>query len=467
MYNLPRGVVIRCVCSFAFMASGLTAWSADGAKNAPAQPEPSQYNSAGINYDLITRTLPANLTPQTAVCYDSRTNQLTAEANSFEVKSVQPACVGTEILPNRAIEVQKSAADPTSYTPSYSMIFESRSTSWAWAADYSWSGFQTELSTYSSFRLEHVDTYGKNVFYYAGTWTGDGIGWAYMLNYTNYSTFLSLLNAWPNGTTRYRPSQLTTYLYRHDGTMNYGAVAVADNLGFAWTINGSNQSTFTTWINNEYSGNRRLVDIRCYTDASGTLYYSAVSKDATFAQQAAWNISYSTFQSDNTTYVGQGYRLVSFHQYMSGGTLYCCALWNKDGIGGAWAVNLTNVSTLQSQATTYINAGYRPMLIDVFDNDPVAIDVAATQPSKFELQQNFPNPFNPSTTIRYGLEHRTAVSLNVYNALGQRVATLANDTEEPGYHEVKFDASGLASGIYFYQIVAGTYTETKKLVLMR
>ena len=88
-------------------------------------------------------------------------------------------------------------------------------------------------------------------------------------------------------------------------------------------------------------------------------------------------------------------------------------------------------------------------------------------PAKTALLQNFPNPFNPSTTIRFGLPNRARVTLTVYNTLGQQVSLLVNENREAGYHEVKFDGSGLASGVYFYRLQAGSYAEAKKLLLLR
>ncbi len=88
-------------------------------------------------------------------------------------------------------------------------------------------------------------------------------------------------------------------------------------------------------------------------------------------------------------------------------------------------------------------------------------------PASMELSQNYPNPFNPSTTIRYALPPRSHVTLTVFNMLGQQVATLVNGEVEAGYREVQFNASGLASGVYFYRIQAGDYTQVRKLCLIR
>jgi hypothetical protein len=98
---------------------------------------------------------------------------------------------------------------------------------------------------------------------------------------------------------------------------------------------------------------------------------------------------------------------------------------------------------------------------------PTAIAAGNSTPEQYALEQNYPNPFNPSTTIRYGLPIRSHVTLTVINTLGQQVAVLENGEHEAGFHEVTFGGAGLSSGVYFYKIHAGTFVETRRLLLIR
>ncbi len=88
-------------------------------------------------------------------------------------------------------------------------------------------------------------------------------------------------------------------------------------------------------------------------------------------------------------------------------------------------------------------------------------------PRQFQLFQNYPNPFNPATGIQYSVASSQKVILKVYDVLGREVTTLVNEKKSPGTYKVSFDGSNLSSGIYFYRLTAGDYTETKKMVLVR
>ena len=88
-------------------------------------------------------------------------------------------------------------------------------------------------------------------------------------------------------------------------------------------------------------------------------------------------------------------------------------------------------------------------------------------PTKFSLSQNYPNPFNPSTTIKFALPQATKVSLRIYDAVGREVATLVNKEMNAGVHSVKWNASKMASGVYFYRLQAGSFVQTKKLMLLK
>ena len=86
---------------------------------------------------------------------------------------------------------------------------------------------------------------------------------------------------------------------------------------------------------------------------------------------------------------------------------------------------------------------------------------------EFTLYQNYPNPFNPSTTISYSIPEKSQVELKVYDVLGREVSKLVNKVQPAGNHEVQFKVSNLGSGVYFYQIRAGNFVESKKMVILK
>ena len=88
-------------------------------------------------------------------------------------------------------------------------------------------------------------------------------------------------------------------------------------------------------------------------------------------------------------------------------------------------------------------------------------------PESYQLSQNYPNPFNPTTKIQYQITKNSHVELKVFDATGNQIATIVNEQQTPGTYEAEFDGTNFASGVYFYKITAGDYTQTKKMVLIK
>jgi hypothetical protein len=99
--------------------------------------------------------------------------------------------------------------------------------------------------------------------------------------------------------------------------------------------------------------------------------------------------------------------------------------------------------------------------------------IGSEVPAKYSLQQNYPNPFNPVTKIKFDIQksvvssQNSVVTLKVFDITGKEVATLVNEKLNPGTYEVTFDGGNLSSGIYFYQLRAGEFIKTKKLILLK
>lgn len=102
---------------------------------------------------------------------------------------------------------------------------------------------------------------------------------------------------------------------------------------------------------------------------------------------------------------------------------------------------------------------------DVSYSAEVYVDIK--MPDEFVLHQNFPNPFNPTTSLQYAIGSRQFVTLKVYDLLGREIATLVNEEKLPGVYEVEFNAANLSSGTYFYKLQAGDYSQIKKMILLK
>ena len=145
-----------------------------------------------------------------------------------------------------------------------------------------------------------------------------------------------------------------------------------------------------------------------------------------------------------------------------------------DGLApGSYSVSVDktgfNESASQEVAVTYDNSGSPVSGNASFTlNSVLSVTInSKVQPTNYSLEQNFPNPFNPSTTIKYSLPNNSTVSLKVYNLIGQEVATLINSYQTSGEYSATFNASNLSSGVYFYRLKTESFNVVKKMLLIK
>jgi photosystem II stability/assembly factor-like uncharacterized protein len=142
-------------------------------------------------------------------------------------------------------------------------------------------------------------------------------------------------------------------------------------------------------------------------------------------------------------------------------------LYGLTGSGANLFISINTQSGEGMEVGSTVFSNFRALAMNVNPISSVEVSPDERVPQTFSLSQNYPNPFNPTTIIRYGLPRPAHVSLSVYNTLGQSVAELVNQDMGPGFHEVKFNAKGMASGVYFYTLIVEGRRETKKLLLVQ
>jgi len=133
---------------------------------------------------------------------------------------------------------------------------------------------------------------------------------------------------------------------------------------------------------------------------------------------------------------------------------------NENGIGANHTVELFANAHYVETLDTFGIMGPKDFVTDVND-------ITQTLPTAYFLEQNYPNPFNPSTKINFSIPESGFVTMKIYNSIGEEIGTLLNEDKSAGTYEVDFVAEGLTSGIYFYSITTGNFTQTKKMILMK
>jgi len=154
------------------------------------------------------------------------------------------------------------------------------------------------------------------------------------------------------------------------------------------------------------------------------------------------------------------------YEYATNGYLnhYTCELSQGDGNWVPWSSNdAVEIEVIDREVyySTELFVYYNDALTETsIENSDIVAD-------NFSISQNYPNPFNPTTVIQYSLPNMNFVKISVYNSIGQKVSTLVNKQQIAGSYSVNFDGSNLSSGIYFYQIIAGSFQHSKQMLLIK
>lgn len=265
--------------------------------------------------------------------------------------------------------------------------------------------------------------------------TDNGLGWA-RINYS-FSDLPTCL------------AQVGNYMFA--GCFNGKLFASTDN-GATWTLSNSGitNGKVTSIVN---VGNKILAS------TYGWGVFISINNGTTW-----------TNPSGNSTYIQSFF--VNGTNVIAGSGSGMGVSISYDG-GTSWVYNNTGLTTPDVNYITLIGTDLYACTSNGIFKRPLQQILTSVEengsslPNSYSLEQNYPNPFNPSTVISYQLSEVSNVQLKVYDIIGREIAMLVNEEKLPGRYNVRFDATNLSSGVYFYKLTAGNFVETKKLVLMK
>lgn len=304
------------------------------------------------------------------------------------------------------------------------------------ASEYLWQDI-AYVRTSSSNRLYTVfnhggTTIGSNLYMAFSDDYGTSLGTGLMLDDTQD---LSSARIAANGN---NPNLCIAYRRFYDPDWDYRAQ-------YSTTGGDSTQAFASHYVEYTSGQSPKLIDVQAIKNSDGGYVFSWANLDTTHYYRRTNNSggNYNSFIQPDDVMKGDvsfgGIKAGYVNASVSDSSLI---VWSALSGGGAYcSYNL-----------------YTPVGVDG-ENNPVVL--------QYSLQQNFPNPFNPNTAIRFSIPEQTIVKLKVFNAIGQEVATLINTELAAGNHSVDFNASTLSSGVYFYRIETPNYTSTKKMILMK
>jgi len=279
-----------------------------------------------------------------------------------------------------------------------------------------------------------------------------------------------------------KPPGLIVSMYFYDGGYNYLTNSDSLKPGRGYWLNAESDGNVILLRNYECPESEQFniasMDKFIITDANGKtqdLYVANVDIDTTIADvDRSLPPPLPVIDFDARFNYGEFIKAVSVD---SGEVdLEIDVLTNDYPITLSWEINPANgieYSFISDSGLGKVSSLNKKLTFDENSNGKIKLfgkissSFNSNLPERFELYQNYPNPFNPLTTIKYDIVKAQDVKVIVYDILGREVATLVNAQQRPGTYEVRWDASNVSSGIYFYQLKTKDYVDTKKMILLK
>lgn len=274
-------------------------------------------------------------------------------------------------------------------------------------------------------------------------------------SFYNYSDTNAGSNTFPLGT---GAGRMVQWLAR-SGDLNHPTTAPSGSILKVYILTAKNFGPFNYTQVNLLLGQATINDLPTsafYTGTRDTVYNRAtVSLSGTPLTWLVFTLDHP-FVYDNT----KSLIIQLEHRGASGSASYIHGHTYLSGKRRTYS-NTANPFGVQGQDAYIVNFG-----VDIAPN---AIDpnVNLQMPKEYKLEQNFPNPFNPTTSINYSIPKSGLVTLKVYNVFGQEVSTLVNEVKNNGNYSIDFNASNLSSGVYYYELTSGNFVQTKRMMLIK
>jgi len=285
--------------------------------------------------------------------------------------------------------------------------------------------------------------------------------------------------------------EIKAYIKSRSGIANASLFWTTDTMaGYNQFLLGEiSPDTFRTWIPGQVNGTKVYYYLSATSVSGRTVTKPLTAPSGFYTFEVSNNlpvelISFTAEVEENTVKL---FWQTATETNNSGFEIERKALLFEESLGEAWeSIAFVNGNGTTTESKTYscidknLSAGKYKYRLKQIDYDGTftysnVIEVEINYPFKFALEQNYPNPFNPTTKIKYSIPTVTLrqaqsdnwVILKVYDVLGTEITTLVNEEKPAGNYEVEFSGNDLTSGIYFYQLKAGSFIQTKKMILLR